>query len=404
MKMRKLKMSKSYEEKIIEKLIKKYQNSKLSKDCSTNNIKIGMVFDEKNMPDYVSDSSYLYEADIESSVNKLKDLGLITVDYNLDERIRKVYLNLSAVDNAYLYLGKRTLSDRKKEIMDLLKRYKDKGNIVKNFVIFIEERISNSKSTDKYFKTFSELEELLFILYKIVNQKEDISLRRFSAMYLNDSKRLEKMESKIISIIKLFGGFELDSEENILENFNIYKNPSFVILKGVGKFKINNQFIDLKLLGSELLLSGNQIEMVEVNGLDCKEVITVENLTSFYDYPETDRCVIYLGGFHNRIRKKLLCKMYEFDKNISFYHSGDIDAGGFYILNHLIEDTDIPFKGRNMDVLTLEEYSDFTVTLTDKEKERISKLRNIGNLCEYKEVFDYMLKKGVKLEQENIKY
>ena len=57
-----------------------------------------------------------------------------------------------------------------------------------------------------------------------------------------------------------------------------------------------------------------------------------------------------------------------------------------------------------MDVLTLEEYSDFTVTLTDKEKERISKLRNIGNLCEYKEVFDYMLKKGVKLEQENIKY
>ncbi len=397
-------MSKSYEEKIIEKLIKKYQNSKLSKDCSTNNIKIGMVFDEKNMPDYVSDSSYLYEADIESSVNKLKDLGLITVDYNLDERIRKVYLNLSAVDNAYLYLGKRTLSDRKKEIMDLLKRYKDKGNIVKNFVIFIEERISNSKSTDKYFKTFSELEELLFILYKIVNQKEDISLRRFSAMYLNDSKRLEKMESKIISIIKLFGGFELDSEENILENFNIYKNPSFVILKGVGKFKINNQFIDLKLLGSELLLSGNQIEMVEVNGLDCKEVITVENLTSFYDYPETDRCVIYLGGFHNRIRKKLLCKMYEFDKNISFYHSGDIDAGGFYILNHLIEDTDIPFKGRNMDVLTLEEYSDFTVTLTDKEKERISKLRNIGNLCEYKEVFDYMLKKGVKLEQENIKY
>ena len=237
-----------------------------------------------------------------------------------------------------------------------------------------------------------------------MNQKEDISLRRFSAMYLNDSKRLEKMESKIISIIKLFGGFELDSEENILENFNIYKNPSFVILKGVGKFKINNQFIDLKLLGSELLLSGNQIEMVEVNGLDCKEVITVENLTSFYDYPETDRCVIYLGGFHNRIRKKLLCKMYEFDKNISFYHSGDIDAGGFYILNHLIEDTDIPFKGRNMDVLTLEEYSDFTVTLTDKEKERISKLRNIGNLCEYKEVFDYMLKKGVKLEQENIKY
>ena len=403
MKMRKLKMSKSYEDKIIEKLIKKYQNSKLSKDCSTNNIKIGMVFDEKNMPDYVSDSSYLYEADIESSVNKLKDLGLITVDYNLDERIRKVYLNLSAVDNAYLYLGKRTLSDRKKEIMDLLKRYKDKGNIVKNFVIFIEERISNSKSTDKYFKTFSELEELLFILYKIVNQKEDISLRRFSAMYLNDSKRLEKMESKIISIIKLFGGFELDSEENILENFNIYKNPSFVILKGVGKFKINNQFIDLKLLGSELLLSGNQIEMVEVNGLDCKEVITVENLTSFYDYPETDRCVIYLGGFHNRIRKKLLCKMYEFDKNISFYHSGDIDAGGFYILNHLIEDTDIPFKGRNMDVLTLEN-SDFTVTLTDKEKERISKLRNIGNLCEYKEVFDYMLKKGVKLEQENIKY
>lgn len=209
------------------------------------------------------------------------------------------------------------------------------------------------------------------------------------------------MLSKIESIIRECD--DLDYED-VLVNYNVYKNPSFVYLKGIGKFKVNNQIIDLESLDSELILSSNHIKVLEVVSLNCKEVITVENLDTFYMYSKKERCVIYLGGFHNEIRKILLCKLYDFNNSLHFYHSGDIDAGGFYILRHLIYDTKINFKTKLMDVATLEKYKDKCIRLTDLDKKKLELLKNDNLIRIYKDVIDYMLVNDVKLEQENIVY
>ncbi len=390
-----------YEKKILDKLLKKYERSKTSKEGSTRNLSISLIFNEKNIPEYVNDSSYLFETEIEEAVISLKNKNYVDVRYDRDGRIDRVILNLDKISECYFIMNRKSPLEKRNDIKLVIEKYRDKGYLPKAYSAWVEKQVNEFQSTKKYFKNAKELEEILFILDKLENQKEEISLRSFSAKYLKDSKRLETILSKIETIIKTY---DSSLEDEVLSKYNVYQNPSFVYIKGKGKFKINHQIIDLDDLQSELILSSHHIENLIVLELNCNEIITVENLTSFYDYPMKNRCIIYLGGFHNEIRKKLLWKLYAFDNNIPFLHSGDIDVGGFYILNHLIEKTKIPFKTKDMNIETLKLYDKYTIPLTIEDRKRLLQIMTIEKMASYKEIFQYMLENNVKLEQENIKY
>lgn len=68
--------------------------------------------------------------------------------------------------------------------------------------------------------------------------EKEISRRVFSSKYLNDSKRLETIQTKIEKIIKECTNIDGD---DILSNYNIYKNPTFIYLKENITIKINNK-------------------------------------------------------------------------------------------------------------------------------------------------------------------
>lgn len=394
-------MRSRYEIKIINLLLDKFESSKVSKGINLTNRSISLLFDEKNMIDYVGENSYKYEKEIEVAVVNLENNQFVFVDRNSDNRIVRVILNLDNVMKCYSYVNRDSLKEKKQGIDNVLDKYANKGKLVEFFRSKIKKREASYLSNKKYFTSENELEEILLVLDKLDNQVDEISRRSFSAKYLKDSKRLETILSKIESIIRECDGIDLD---DVLVKYNVYKNPSFVYLKGIGRFKVNNQIIDLVDLDSELILSSNHIRNLEVLSLDCKEIVTVENLTSFYEYPSNNRCVIYLGGFHNEIRKKLLISIYNFKPSLIFYHSGDIDAGGFYILRHLMIDTQINFVAKMMDVNTLCNYENDCIKLSERDRERLGFLRNDNIMSSYFDVIDYMLAKNIKLEQENIEY
>ena len=361
-----------------------------------------MKFDNKNMPDYVSEDSYKYEELIEESVSYLENKNFIKVIKN-KKRIDKVLLNLDFVLDIYKYLGIKTRKEKENLYKDIFNKYIS-SNLVAIFYELINNKFKSYKTYKSYFNTTEELEEILIVLSNLEKQEIEISKRTFSSKYLSNSKRLEQLESKIIKIIKECLNLFDNNDEDILMRFNIVSNPTFIYIKGCGKFKINDCIIDLEKLKSELILSSNHLKNLEILSLNTKKVVTIENLTSFYDYKETNSLVIYLGGFHSQIRKEFLLKVKEFKKELEFFHLGDIDAGGFYILNHLIDDTGIKFKTSKMDILTLKLYKDSCNILTKEDRKRLSDLKNIENLRDYYEVFDYMLDNDIKLEQENINY
>lgn len=130
-------------------------------------------------------------------------------------------------------------------------------------------------------------------------------------------------------------------------------------------------------------------------------MVTIENLTSFNNYNE--ECgIIYLGGYHNKVRQKLLSKIYEQNPTISYYHFGDIDAGGFKILVHLKKKTNIPFKSLNMEEETLKKYLNYSRELTPNDVNEINRLLENKDYLEYENVLKALLKYNKKLEQEII--
>ena len=77
-------------------------------------------------------------------------------------------------------------------------------------------------------------------------------------------------------------------------------------------------------------------------------------------------------------------------------HFGDIDAGGFYILQHLRNKTGIEFKPYQMDLQTLKSNLKYTKKLTETDRKRLTNLAD----GEFKEVVNFMLENNCKLEQE----
>ena len=393
-------MSKNYEQVLLKKLLSKYEKSKLSTIGSNKNLKIALKLNEKNLPEYVNEDSYLYEKEINNTIYNLSNKNFIEYTIN-NGRIDKILLNLETIENIYNYLKLDSPKIEREKYLGIATKYKDKGYLTSTFATNVENIINNYKQHNKYFTSPKELEEIFLILDKLDNQKEEISRRTFSSKYLNDSKRLETILSKIEKIIKECTNIDT---EDILSNYNVYKNPTFIYLKGSITIKINNQIIDLNKLSHELILSSNHLKDLELINLSVDNIITVENLTTFYDYPINNNLIIYLGGYHNEIRKNFLLKLFNFNKDLNFYHSGDIDAGGFYILNHLIKDTNINFIAKYMDINTLIKYKDYTKELTKEDIKRLTSLKEQPIMNKYLDVIEYMLKYNVKLEQENINY
>ena len=100
--------------------------------------------------------------------------------------------------------------------------------------------------------------------------------------------------------------------------------------------------------------------------------------------------------------QNLLIKIYSDNPHINYYHSGDIDAGGFKILVHLIKKTKIPFKTLNMDSETLLKNIDYAKSLTVNDVNEITSLLENKEYKKYSDVLSRMIKLDRKLEQEII--
>ncbi len=152
--------------------------------------------------------------------------------------------------------------------------------------------------------------------------------------------------------------------------------------------------IDLKQMNHYFVLPSLCIKDLTIQNINAKQVMTIENLTSFHDLSLNDNFYIYTNGFHNHAIQQFLIKLYDFlgDK-VNYLHFGDIDVGGFRVYNDLCNKTHIPFQKYQMDVDTLKKYDEYTKKLTKNDKKNLKSMKN-------DEVIAYMLKNNVKLEQE----
>ncbi len=390
-------MINKYERTILNTLLDKYEKSKsFNGDNKINQrffVKIVSLF-----PKYDDHSNYeLFQA-VNESIDVLVRKDLILAKISKANVCNEVSLNINNISQVYQYIGRTQKRDINNAVMILLAEYMDKNEILKRFCEAQIERIRANKSIQFFNDDLREFKSILVAVDNLLKVESETFVRDFSVRIFKDSKLLDQISPKIVNLLYEYGDFP--EKDQVLENLNILKNPTYVNFKGAGAIVLSGQRINLDLLNGDIAISSSMLEDIESIEITGKMVVTVENLTSFHMAEKKDVFLIYLGGFHNRIRRDFIKKIYLQNPDMEYYHFGDIDAGGFYILEHLRKLTGVNFKPYKMDLDTLSQYRNYSKSLTENDKLRLKRLK--GN--DFDEVIEYMLKNDCKLEQEAIRF
>lgn len=386
---------------ILEQLILKYERSSLSKGANKRNVRIFLPMTVMK-PNYFSSAHYQERIKIDQSLQILEEMGLIYLKRNRENDIEEVHLVLEMLDNSYEFLGRKHPRKKEEQAILFLESLPLTSPLSINFRNDLIARLENFESVATYFslEDLQQIADIFLVLEKMQELQEETAERLFSQRLFQNTKRFQEIRAKIVTIIKRYDNEMNDSAaDEVLSYFNVVKNPGFVYLKGTAALSIHQQTIDLALLNSEFSLSTKNIQHVVFDELDVKRVVTVENLTTFFEVNLENTLIIYLGGYHNRLRRSLLKIVERANPTAAFYHFGDIDAGGIYILEHLRKKTGIPFTPIKMDVETLVEYQKYGQSLTKTDRQRLEKMKEIAGM---QDVIEYMLIHDCKLEQEII--
>ncbi len=326
-----------------------------------------------NFPDYfhVSDSSFrrIFNAEME----QLQHQGLVALDwvrFNEGEYLQRVALAEEVLPQIYILLERTARKDLYHATALFLEKWsKGAPPELEPFYTHTLERLYLLEAPPKPVRPGedADLVQLLQGLHACFEaRKSEIAKRLLSVRLYGDSKRWEALEKRIVDILKEFyltGEDQAGDASQILAEMGIVDNPVHINLAGPLVFSTPNGRVDLKTFYPDLGLSAEMAGDLTIESCDADVVVTVENRTSFYQYlRETTgkNLVLYLGGYHNSPRRELLKKLYRYfseqEKQLSFFHWGDMDLGGLNIWYDLRQKTGIPFQPIYMDVQTYNKY------------------------------------------------
>ena len=379
-------------------------------------IRIGDLY-----PEYLDHANYETFQSVNDAVDLLVRKKLVLAKIGKANVCKEIQLNPESIEEAYRLLGRTAKRDVQDTMRSILTRYQDSNDILHQYGSVQLARLAQNKPVHYFNNDFVEFEQLLRAIEALDKVPRETFYRDFSMQVFRDSKVFDRISSKVANLLFEYGEFA--EKDQVLAELNLVKNPTYVHIKGAANVFLKGAKIDLNALHGDIAFSStmlDDIDRVELTGqadlsgkpeltgrteltgrseLTGRTVMTVENLTSFHLAESANRLVIYLGGFHNAVRRHLIMKIHQQNPDATFYHFGDIDAGGFQILQHLRRQTGIDFVPYKMDLETLQKYQDSAKPLTENDRSRLIKLKGQG----FEDVIDYMLMHNLKLEQEAVR-
>lgn len=401
-----LKLNKRQKE-ILKALLNKFENSKTYRGENIVNQSF-QVKPKDFFKEYDSDFADLDEqGDFERDLSALESAGLVLLARKSGV-VKTISMNVSVKESYYSLLGRTELKELESTQIAMYESYLGKNALLDAFCEAQIERLQDRKKAE-YPEDVAR--DILKILVYICDNKEEILERELSIELFGDSKTFEKeYRRKIITVLKRYGDSddifidvidEREKEHALLAEYNIFSNPTYISFKGDGKivFK-NSKTIELNsdipiAIGSGAL---DEIDSVEVTS---SRIVTVENLTSFNRVNANDTFFIYLAGYHNTAKQSFIRKLAGFNQDKKWFHFGDIDPDGFYILENLRRKTGVPFEPLYMSIDELKKYKNYCKSLEVNDLKKANSLIESGY---YTKEMQYMLDNNIKLEQEVISW
>ncbi len=384
-----------YEKEIISALLDKYERSKSftgqNKTERSFSVKLSKLF-----PKYGDEAEYDLLTELNGSVSGLESSGTVFAKRKKNGIIDTVTLNTASLDAAYRYVSRTPKTEINDRLIGLFDKYSNCNEVLCKYCEAQKQKIVQNKRVEFFDGDLSEFEKLLKAVSTIFNVKEETFIRDYSIKVFGDSKTFESVMGKVRRLLFQYG--EFPDEQSVFEDLNIIKNPGHVFIKGSAVIQIDGQIIDLSRLDGDIAISSALLPCINKIKVTGKKVVTIENLTTFNAFSESNAFVMYLGGYHNEHRRRFIKQIYADNPDAEYFHFGDIDAGGFYILLHLREKTGVHFEAYRMGIPELIRYNSYTKKLTENDVKRLKNLLN----SEFAETVQYMLDHNCKLEQEAV--
>lgn len=373
-----------WEEKIMNLLLDKYEKrAPQSQRICRLNVK-------KEIPELLDAKGYVLP---DTAIRALEAKGYIHVKRSKESGIPcTVLLAEDHAGAAYKELGRKPQTETDKEITELIKIYGNSCPTNHSFCRSLSEIIQQNR-VSVYRKDPGRLATALEYISITENNRAEIYREEMSAMATGCTTHTFKEEyaSFVYGIMKTFGNYP-DAKDitDILRGNKIIPKERLVKIKGNGTVILNDgSFFRLSGFPHGLGISNNDVD--QIKEIKADRLIVVENETA-YESMQEDAVIILSSGFPGREETDLIKKV----KAGSYYHTGDIDAGGFLIFRNICDNTSFPFQPYMMDTETYEKYLDAGIPLTGSDIKRLKRIKGFDDLIAC------MLEKGKKIEQEHI--
>lgn len=394
----------NYEKKLLATLVEKYRKSK--KDSGTNVItKRTRVTPDRLYKAYKQNDGDLEKIEaVNQAVCQCQERGFLTFEqegfsneirviYLVDEKVEEIERYL---EDAYQYESRYA---RKRRLEELIAAYEKKSPAAGHEC----DKLKRMLKKNQVSQDCLQLEDMLKALVFIEKNERELFLREASMLIYGDSKYLE--ENALHSVCRALREYlerpcrEDEMEDEILKEYHIVRERQKLCLKGNMTIRISGTELELGAFADGLEFFADELERLEWIRIHTPHFITVENRTSWLRLNIPDTVLFYLGGYCVRSQRDFLKKVYRDNPELVFWHFGDVDAGGFYIHEHLCRITGIPFRLYRMSRKELEDprFKSCLRPLTQQDRIRLKSLEKHEL---YRDSVMYMLEKNIKLEQE----
>jgi hypothetical protein len=371
---------------------------------------IRLPIDALNLPGYHSQADPAPRQVANEQLQRLERDGAVRLAWLPGETghlLSAVTLNPDRAGDLFALLNRTPLAARRTRLADLLLgerfRFDDwRLRAIQHCLAQLKERKSPAPFSlvDEAFNR-----DLLAALAALDGVREETPYRVFSARVFNDSKRFEAlMRALAILARRSQANWRALTNDETLRELNLVANPTHLYLHGAWRLVDD--------AGQVLSLDGFQPSAGVPTALAARlrqadpgagSVVCVENQTTFYELIRHEPAVpaICLWGNPSPACRHLLRCLPE---GVTLYAWADLDYGGLNIVAQLRQTVRAGMRTCRMDIETLEAHAAWARPLTPADARNLARLMRRPVLSDLHALIAHMLQRGLKLEQEAIRF
>lgn len=186
-------------------------------------------------------------------------------------------------------------------------------------------------------------EEFLRVLLGVIHWQDESLIRFASSVICGDSKRLEKLENRLLSALRSIQG----NEDYTLEDRGILRKPRELMFHGPLVLRMSAGSVDFACLPGPTRISQSSIIAAEEVTTDAALCLTIENEEVFLELVKRNPgWLLVHTSFPGAAVRRLFGML---RMGLKCYHFGDSDPAGFDILRDLRQKTGRSFLPVCMD-------------------------------------------------------